>query len=186
MNNKHDYKIIRSTKKYIRLEVKNGELLVRAPQHVSNTQIDSVVNDHWDWIKENIEKQKTEQKAAPKQQKLTPEELNRLREQARQVIPDRVRFYAEKIGVTYGQVKIRCQHTRWGSCSSRGNLNFNCLLMMMPPEALDCVVVHELCHRIEMNHSPRFYNEVYKAYPDYDKWNSWLRENGTRFLNMLP
>ena len=89
--------------------------------------------------------------------RLTAEELRALSDKAREVIAARVAYYAPRIGVTYGKITIRRQRTRWGSCSSRGGLSFNCLLMLAPPEALDSVVVHELCHRKEMNHSDRFY-----------------------------
>ena len=80
--------------------------------------------------------------------------------------------------MTYGRITIRAQHTRWGSCSSKGNLNFNCLLMLAPPEVLESVVVHELCHRIEMNHGPRLYAAVYRVFPEYDKCNRWLKAHG--------
>ena len=93
-----------------------------------------------------------------------------------------MRFYAEKLGVTYGRITIRCQKSRWGSCSSRGDLSFNCALMKCPQEALDSVVVHELCHRKEMNHSARFYAEVLRVFPDYPKWHRWLRETGSLYL----
>ena len=73
---------------------------------------------------------------------------------------------------------IRRQRSRWGSCSSKGNLNFNCLLLLAPPEVFDSVVVHELCHRREMNHSERFYAEVLHVFPEYWQWNRWLKENG--------
>ena len=89
---------------------------------------------------------------------------------------------AEKLGVTYGRITIRCQKSRWGSCSSRGDLSFNCTLMKCPPEALDSVVVHELCHRKEMNHSARFYAEVLRVFPDYPKWHRWLKETGSLYL----
>ncbi len=98
----------------------------------------------------------------------TEEEIYTLAQKALEYIPKRVEYYAKKIGVTYGRITIRNQKTRWGSCSSKGNLNFNCLLMLTPPETIDSVVVHELCHRKHMNHSPAFYKEVYKAYPDYE------------------
>ncbi|MBR4241372.1 MAG: M48 family metallopeptidase, partial [Eubacterium sp.] len=75
--------------------------------------------------------------------------------------------------------------TKWGSCSSKGNLNFNCLLMLTPPEVIDSVVVHELCHRKEMNHSKRFYDEVLRVYPDYKKWNKWLKDNGSAIMNRM-
>lgn len=91
-------------------------------------------------------------------------------------------LYAEKLGVTYGRITIRCQKSRWGSCSSRGDLSFNCTLMKCPPEALDSVVAHELCHRKEMNHSARFYAEVLRVFPDYPKWHRWLKETGSLYL----
>ena len=93
--------------------------------------------------------------------------------------------YAPLVGVSYGRITIRCQRTRWGSCSSKGNLNFNCLLMLAPPEVLDCIVVHELCHRKEMNHSQRFYAEVLRVMPDYRERYKWLKENGHMLMAML-
>ena len=101
------------------------------------------------------------------------------------MIPDRVAYYAEKMGVTYGSITIRNQRTRWGSCSAKGNLNFNCLLMLAPPEVLDGVVVHELCNRIEMNHSKKFYEEVLRVYPEYRKSEKWLKENGRALLRRM-
>ena len=88
--------------------------------------------------------------------------------------------------MTYGNITIRNQRTRWGSCSAKGNLNFNCLLCLAPPGVLDAVVVHELCHRLEMNHSKRFYEEVLRVYPDYYKDHGWLKEHGSELLGRLP
>ena len=104
---------------------------------------------------------------------------------AAEVIPQRVAYFAQKIGVTYGRITIRNQKTRWGSCTAEGNLNFNCLLMEAPPEVLDSVVVHELCHRKEMNHSERFYAEVLRVFPDYWAQDKWLKENGHMLMAML-
>ena len=81
-------------------------------------------------------------------------------DQAVKTIPEKVRYYAPLVGVTYGRITIRNQRTRWGSCSSKGNLYFNCLLMLAPPEVLESVVVHELCHRKEMNHSKMKWNQL--------------------------
>ena len=89
---------------------------------------------------------------------------------ARRCIPERVRYYAPKVGVDYCSITIRCQKFRWGSCSGRGNLSFNCLLMLTPPEVIDSVVVHELCHRKEMNHSAAFYAHVLRVFPEYRTW----------------
>lgn len=76
---------------------------------------------------------------------------------------------------------IRKQRSKWGSCSSKGNLNFNCLLMPAPPEVLDSVV-RELCHRREMNHSERFHAEVLRVFPEYYKWSRWLKDNGAMLI----
>ena len=112
----------------------------------------------------------------------TAEEIKALAEKAKTIIADRVEYYAPKIGVTYNRVTIRCQRTRWGSCSSKGNLNFNCLLALFPVEIIDSVVVHELCHRKHMNHSPQFYAEIEKVFPEYKKWHNWLNDNGGVYM----
>ncbi len=102
-----------------------------------------------------------------------------------QEIPRRVEYFAPLVGVDYGRITIRAQHTRWGSCSSKGNLNFNFLLVLCPPEVLDYVVVHELCHRLEMNHSARFWKGVERVLPDYCSRRGWLREQGGLLLDRL-
>ena len=116
---------------------------------------------------------------------LTTEEIKKLAEEALQYIPQRTAFYAPLVKVSYGRITIRNQKSRWGSCSGKGNLNFNCLLMLMPPEVIDYVVVHELCHRLEMNHSERFWKEVERVLPDYKLRKKWLRENGDRIMRRM-
>ena len=100
-------------------------------------------------------------------------------------IPQRVRKYAPLVGVEYGRITIRMQKSRWGSCSSKGNLNFNCLLMAMPEEIRDYVVIHELCHRKQMNHSDKFWAEVEKIMPDYKIKRKWLKENGGKVMEKV-
>ena len=177
-----EYTLIKSRRKTISLEVREDGLIVRAPNRTTKREADAFVKKHGEWIekkREQIALRKVQEQAVDK---LTQEELEELARQAARVIPERVRFYAHKMEVSYGRITLRCQKTRWGSCSAKKNLNFNILLMLTPPEVLDSVVVHELCHLFEMNHSPRFYQRVYAVYPEYDRWNRWLKDNGRLLL----
>ncbi len=179
------YELVRSDRRTLAIQVKpDGRVIIRAPRRTSLRRIEAFVLAHADWIGQaqaRLKERRTGSAAL-----LDEEELRALADRAKEVIPARAAFYAEKIGVTYGRITIRRQRTRWGSCSSKGNLNFNCLLMLMPPEVLDSVIVHELCHRKEMNHSARFYKEVRRVYPDYDRWHGWLKRNGGALLARLP
>ena len=178
------YELIRTNRKTIAAEIKQGRLIIRAPLLATNREIDSFVRKKKKWIETHLEEAQKKQKTLESLHKLTPEEVRALTEKAKKVIPERVAHYAPLVGVTYGRITIRCQKTRWGSCSNKKNLNFNCLLMLTPPEVIDSVVVHELCHIKEMNHSKKFYAEVLRVFPDYPKWNKWLKEHGDILLAM--
>lgn len=179
-----NYTVIHSSRKTLALQIKNGELIVRAPRRVSYATIEHFVAEHSAWIEKHLEKAREQQeKALPA---LSDEELRALTEEARRVFSERVAYFAPLIGVDYARISIRHQGTRWGSCSAKGNLNFNCLLLLAPPEVLDSIVVHELCHRKEMNHSPRFYAEIYRVCPNYDASHQWLKEHGQSLMNRLP
>lgn len=171
-----DYEIIRSKRKSIEIQVKpGGRVIVRAPRLIPVYEIQKIVDKKESWIVKH--KKKMENIPEPVDTRLSKEEAKELIKKANQIIPERVAYYAEIIGVTYGTITLRNQKTRWGSCTSEGNLNFNIRLMRAPIEVLDSVIVHELCHRKHMNHSKRFYAEVYKAFPEYDKWHDWLKKN---------
>ena len=181
-----EYQIIRSKRKTLSLEVRGGSLLVRAPLRVTNTEIELFVSRHQGWIDKQLEKARQRQSELAVAGKLTADDIRRLADEAKRLIPERVRRYAPIVGVTYGRITIRSQRTKWGSCSGKGNLDFNCLLMLTPPEVIDSVVVHELCHLKEMNHSERFYAEVLRVMPDYRKWDRWLKDSGALLLMRLP
>lgn len=179
-----DYEItlIRSRRKSLAIEITPElQVVVRAPARMPVREINAFVQEKDDWIHAHL--QQMAEKKQYRKQALSKEELQELATQAMKLIPQKVHYYAQIIGVTYGRIAIRNQRTRWGSCSGKGNLNFNCLLLLMPEEVMDYVVVHELCHRKEMNHSARFWEEVEKILPDYRQRRKWLKDNGGRIMD---
>lgn len=178
--------IVRSDRKSISIQVKPNQLIVRTPYYMKDKEIQAFISSKRDWIEKHLSLVAQRQSELDKLQPYSQQELKMIATKAKEIIPKRVEYYANKIGVTYGRITIRCQRTRWGSCSSKGNLNFNCLLSLFSDEVLDSVVVHELCHRKHMNHSATFYEEVEKVLPEYKKYSNWLKENGSMYLSRLP
>ena len=176
-----EYELIRSNRKTIAIQIRNAKVIVRAPKYTPRFTIDRFVRKNEAYIKRKLE----EQKSIPQQPLLTDNEIKQLKKQARAYIPERVAYYADIMGISYGTIAIRMQKSRWGSCSSKKNLNFNCLLMLAPVEVTDSVIVHELCHLKHMNHSKAFYQEVYTYYPEYEKYHQWLKKNGNAILSRV-
>lgn len=178
--------VIRSSRKTLSIQLKSGELVARAPLRMKEKDIYEFIESKRAWIEKHLSSMEERQRALEGIHPFTEEEIKSLAEKAKAIIPERVKYYAPKIGVTYGRITIRSQRTRWGSCSSKGNLNFNCLLVLFPPEIIDSIVVHELCHRKHMNHSPQFYQEIDKFFPDYKRCHKWLNDNGMKYMERLP
>ena len=185
---KTEYDIIRSSRKTLSLQMKpDGHLVVRAPHRTSDRQIRQFVEHSSAWIqkhRELIEQRRRQEEMNPPPA-ITKETLERLRSLASGTIPPRVSYYANLMGVSYGRITIRAQKSRWGSCSAKGNLNFNCLLMLTPPEVQNYVIVHELCHRKQMNHSPAFWREVEQIMPEYRRHRLWLKKNGGALIRSM-
>ena len=179
MHSEIPYRLIRSDRKSIGIQITADGVVVRAPKRLSAAEIDRFVQSKRSWIEGHLSKI-----PAP-QPKFTHEEIEALARKALTVIPDRVRHFAPIVGVSYGRITIRNQRSRWGSCSGKGNFNFNCLLMLTPDHVVDYVVVHELCHRLEMNHSPKFWTQVERVLPDYRKSREWLREQEKEVIGRL-
>ncbi len=177
-----EYKIIRSRRKTLSAQIRQGQLEIRAPLRTTDAEIRSFLEKHRRWLEKHMMQSRALEQAKAGLRRLTPAEIAELAEKARRVFPERAAYYAPLIGVDYGKITIRCQKTRWGSCSAKGNLNFNCLLMLAPDGVIDSIVVHELCHRKHMNHSAKFYAEMEKALPDYRRHQKWLQENGAMLL----
>lgn len=184
------YEIIYSKRKSVAIQIRpDGQVIVRAPYGCPRSFINSFIHQKADWIvKHSAEnKQRYEKQVQLKKDRPTLSDAQRRRyiETARSIFTQKAAYYARLMGVTYGRISIREQKTRWGSCSSKGNLNFNCLLMLTPPEVIDYVVVHELCHRKEMNHSGRFWDEVARVLPGYAEQEKWLKTHGSEIMKRM-
>lgn len=178
--------IIRSARRSISLEITPaGEVLVRAPRRMPEAEIRRFVEEKRGWLKKHLAKREENKALLQAEGFLSEAEVARLSKLAKKIIPEKVAYFARLMGVSYGRIAIRKQKTKWGSCSREGNLNFNCLLMLAPPEVLDYVVVHELCHRLEMNHSAKFWAEVERVMPNYRVPRKWLKDNGGRLMMRL-
>ena len=178
--------VIRSARKTLQVEIRpDGEVLVRAPQHLADAEIRRFVESKAGWIAEHRAKVKARAEQAADVERLSMEDIRRLADEAAKDIPERVRRFAPVVGVQYGRITIRNQKSKWGSCSSQGNLNFNCLLMLAPPSVRDYVVVHELCHLIELNHSKRFWTLVAGVLPEYRKEEQWLKTQGMLIMRKM-
>ena len=174
------YQLIRSDRKTLAIQITpQGEVLVRCPRRMPASRVDAFVQSKRGWIEKHLASR------APAQPPLTKQEHQALMRQAAAVLPEKAARQATRMGVSFDRVTIRTQRTRWGSCSAQGNLNFNCLLMLAPDDVMEYVVVHELCHRKEMNHSARFWAEVERVLPSYRESRRWLKDNGGGLIGRL-
>lgn len=174
------YTLIRSSRKTLSIQITPaGEVLLRCPNRMPKREAEAFLLSKRDWIEKHLA-------AITPAETLTEAELLWLTDAAKEDLPARVSRLASQMGLTFGRITIRSQHSRWGSCSAKGNLNFNCLLMLCPEEVRDYVVIHELCHRKEMNHSPAFWQEVEAFCPDYKASRRWLKEKGSSLIGRLP
>lgn len=177
--------IIKSKRKTLEIQIcKDLKVIVRAPYNMKKSDIELFLAKKQEWIEKHIAIMEKRQKELSKNRiSLSDRDIRSLADEASKKLPIKVKYYADIIGVDYGRITIRMQKTRWGSCSSKGNLNFNCLLMLTPEEVQNYVVIHELCHRLEMNHSKSFWKLVENAMPDYRIYRAWLKENGSAIIS---
>lgn len=170
--------VIRSARKSLGLEVRDANtVLARIPTRVSDRELKAFVENHRSWILEKtavMAEREENRKSTPAPPPELLSKTDRMKIQLK--IGKRVRHYCEKMGVTVGYVTVKNQKTRWGSCSAKGNVNFNYQLAFLPDELLDYVVIHELAHRRHMNHSRAFWAEVEKYCPDYLERREQLKE----------
>lgn len=161
------------------------QIVVFVPVYVSDNEIERMVISKSKWIDEHMLKVQSTIDERSKLEKITFEKIKELADQAVEYIPKRVKYYAEKENFVYNKITIKNLVSRWGSCSTKGNLNFNCLLMLTPDYVIDYIVVHDLCHLREMNHSEKFWAEVEKIMPDYQRAELWLKQNGGNLISRM-
>jgi len=165
------YIVKRSNRKTISLEVtKDLEVLIRAPRHMSESDIRGFAHKHRDWVGKQLERRKENFRPEP-----TAVEVQRLKTFSGTVIPERVAFYSRAMDLYPKGVKITSARTRFGSCSGSNSLCFSCFLMLYPPEAIDYVVVHELAHIRHKNHQKDFWTLVHSIMPDYKERRALLK-----------
>ena len=168
-----EYEVKYSSRRTIALAIKDLKLIVKAPFGTPRAKIEEVIFSHRKWIEKHLHMQteRTSRFAA-----LSDEDIKKLKKIAKSVIPAKVEEYAKIMNLKYGRITITSAKGRFGSCSSAGNLAFSYRLMMYPDEAIDYVVVHELAHLVELNHSSRFYLIVASVLPDYKARQKLLKK----------
>lgn len=168
-----EYRIVYSDRRTVSLCVKGAEIIVRAPRAVSEKRIAEIVERHKEWIEKQLEKQKL---SRIKDTPLTDGQIKLLKKNAKQILKYKTEYFAKIMGINYGRITITSAKTRFGSCSSKGDISYSYRLVLYPEEAVDYVVVHELAHRKEMNHSPAFYKIIEAVLPDYKARRALLKK----------
>ena len=167
-----DYKVIYSKRKTLSLCIRNGGLVVCAPYGLPAAKIEEAIARHRRWIDNAIAR--TNARVAMTAS-LTESDILRLKREAAKTLSEKTACYAKIMGARYGRVTVTSAKTRFGSCSAKGNISYSYRLMLYPEAAIDYVVVHELAHTFEMNHSPRFWAVVAKYMPDYKERKKLLK-----------
>jgi len=170
----HTYTLIRSRRRTLAIEItRDCRVLVRAPMRTSAAAIEAFAAKHAAWVARHLERQRQRAAAPPPP---TAEEISALKAAARTVLPEKVAYWSQKTGLIPTGIKITSAQKRYGSCSGKNSLCFSCFLMRCPEDAIDLVVVHELCHIQEKNHGPRFYALLARYLPDYQERKKLLKQ----------
>lgn len=159
------YRLIRSDRKSISISVDtDGTLIIRIPKRMTVEQTERFLIENQARIASLIARENTRRASLPVYR---DEDIPHLKAKAQTILPHKLQYYAAIMGVRPTGVKITSAKKRFGSCNSKGQICFSCFLMLFPEDAIDYVVVHELAHLLEMNHSDRFYAIIKKVLPDY-------------------
>ena len=155
---------VNTRSKGLKLHLNNGKIIVVKQRYISNRLVRALILHNKDWILKNIGEISDDN------------EFLKFKKEAEEFVKDRVKYFSNKHGFKVGVVKVRNQKTRWGSCSQANNLNFNYQIIKLPSRLKDYVVVHELCHTKEHNHSQKFWKLVESIIPDYKELRKELKQ----------
>lgn len=169
----YEYTLIRSDRKTIALQVTEScEIIVRAPKRYSQRKIDKFVSEHSEWLEKAVRKQQTVKDG---KKDLSDEEIKKLKKLAGEILPKKTEYYAKLMRAKYSGVKITSAQKRFGSCNGKNGICYSYILMLYPEEAIDYVVVHELAHTFQHDHSRSFYAVIESVMPDYNKREKLLK-----------
>ena len=175
--------IINSSRKTVAVTINDAkQIILRAPYGFNTEDGIKIINSKKDWIYKTLDKINNQEKENINKIYIFPSEIRKLTAKAKFIFPKKVNYYANIIGVNYNNLTIKAQKTLWGSCSSKGNINLNCILVLFPDEIIDYVIIHELCHRKFLNHSKDFWNEVKKYDKNFKSHKEWLKLNGSKYI----
>lgn len=156
-----------------------GEVIVTVPKNVSTTIVEKFLKEKQTWIEAKVRVMEKYPKVI--KASLSKKEITVLKQKTRAFVEEKLPHFNKHYQYSWNTVAIRGQKTRWGSCSKKGNLNFNYKIALLPENLADYIVVHELCHLGEFNHSVRFWNLVSQTIPDYKKRRGELKTKGIVF-----
>ncbi len=166
-----DYRLIRSSRRSLAIEVRQGQVIVRVPRLTSQAAVQRFVAAYQDRVLQHLARQA----AQPVATEPTAEEAEQYRRLAHEKLPAKVAHWAQRLGVRPSGFRVTSARTRFGSCSSKGSLCFSWRLMRYPEEAIDYVVLHEVAHLKHLNHSPAFYQLIASHMPDYRRRQQLLK-----------
>lgn len=167
------YEVIYSERKTVNISVKNGNVIIKAPKKIKKSELIKIIEKHSAWIEKAV---KREEEKRSKYENLTEEQIKALKKSARAYLTEKCEYFARVMGLSYNRITITSAKTRFGACSSAKNISFSYRLMLYPEPAREYVVVHELAHLKEMNHSKKFYAIIEKYLPDYKERKKLLKK----------
>lgn len=167
------YNVIYSDRKTVNISVKDGNVIIKAPRRIKKEELLRIIEKHKAWIDKAVIREREKRE---KYESLGEGEIKALKKSAREYLTEKCEYFSKLMGLEYNRITITSAKTRFGACTSAKNISFSYRLMLYPEPAREYVVVHELAHLIEMNHSKKFYAIIEKYLPDYKERKKLLKK----------